>query len=163
MKVWRISFSDSRVSLLWGVQTRCSIGPFWILYSKSFCLTWMLSIDDYPLFFLSLTFMLRWNVSSGATTFCSPWSWKDVSGLPESLCFPNANLSFDWCLKKKKMADDLLMTYWKTQENERHYPGGRVRSSVILHFSISPSFFWLPQWVQLCFSCCWGLRLYDLL
>ncbi|KAM9074072.1 LOW QUALITY PROTEIN: H-2 class I histocompatibility antigen, Q10 alpha chain-like [Megaptera novaeangliae] len=38
-------------------------------------------------------------------------------------CFPNANLSFDWFLKKKKMADDLLMTYWKTQENERHYPG----------------------------------------
>lgn len=63
---------------------------------------------------------------------------KDVPEFPESFCFPNAGLSFHSFLKKNNMADDLLMTDWKPQENERHYPGGRVRFSVLLHFSISP-------------------------
>ena len=38
--------------------------------------------------------MLRCEISSGATAFCSPRSWKDTLGLPENSCFPECRFEF---------------------------------------------------------------------
>lgn len=71
-----------------------------------------------------------------------------------SLCFLKVfpKCTFGLFLKKKKMADDLLMTYWKPQGNGRHYLGGRVRSSVLLHFSVSLCFNGFPLAASLSLS-----------
>lgn len=161
MKVSRISCSSSRVSLLWVVQTRCPIGPFWVLYSKCLYLTCMLSLGDCTTLYSSFPSSAGWDVTflSGfgeehqpwrSDTFCSPWSWKDVPGFPESFCFLSTDLNFYLFLKKKEMTDDLLMRYWKPQENERYCPGGRDRSSVLSRFSISPFCSLFPLAASVC-------------
>ena len=60
--------------------------------------------------------------------------------------------------KEKKMADDLLIGKHRRMKGTTW-----VIESDLLLFCVSPSLplLWLPQWVHLCFSCCWGLRLYS--
>lgn len=164
--------------------------------------------------------MLRCEISSGATAFCSPRSWKDTPGLPENSCFPECRFEFwlvlfffsfksflsllqycfcfmfcfvvfltarhvgswlpnqgsnlhplcwkamnhqgnpligSWRRKEKKMADDLLI-----RKHRRMKGTTQVIESDLL-FCVSPSLplLWLPHWVHLCFSCCWGLRFYS--
>ena len=162
--------------------------------------------------------MLRCEISSGATAFCSPRSWKDTPGLPANSCFPECRFEFllvlffflslywicyniasalcfvfwlqgvwdlgsltrdrtytpafegdvltigppgkspDWLLKKKKMADDQLIGKHRRMKGTTQVMESGL---LLLCLSPSPSFLWLPQWVHLCFSCCWGLRLHS--
>ena len=64
----------------------------------------------------------------------------------------------DWLLKKKKMADDQLIGKHRRMKGTTQVMESGL---LLLCLSPSPSFLWLPQWVHLCFSCCWGLRLHS--
>ena len=100
-------------------------------------------------FFIVARHVGSWLPNQGSNLHPLRWKAMNHQGNP---------LICSWRRREKKMADDLLMG-----KHRRMKGTIQVIESDLLLFCVSPSLplLWLPQWVHLCFSCCWGLRLYS--
>ena len=100
-------------------------------------------------FFLAARHVGSWLPNQGLNLHPLHWKAMNHQGNP---------LICSWRRKEKKMADDLLIGKHRRMKGTTW-----VIESDLLLFCVSPSLplLWLPQWVHLCFSCCWGLRLYS--
>ena len=134
-----------------GMQIWVLIGSFFfffffksLLNLLQYCFCFM-----FCFFFIVARHVGSWLPNQGSNLHPLHWKAMNHQGNP---------LICSWRRREKKMADDLLMG-----KHRRMKGTIQVIESDLLLFCVSPSLplLWLPQWVHLCFSCCWGLRLYS--